>query len=43
MISNWKGYGFVHQSAVNAITMVNVMLINGKKVFIGRFIPQIPE
>nr|CAH0106600.1 unnamed protein product [Daphnia galeata] len=41
---NSKGYGFVHfeteESAVNAITKVNGMLLNGKKVFVGRFIPR---
>lgn len=39
-----KGYGFVHfeteEAAVNAITKVNGMLLNGKKVFVGRFIPR---
>lgn len=41
---NSKGYGFVHfeteEAAVNAITKVNGMLLNGKKVFVGRFIPR---
>ena len=39
-----KGYGFVHfeteEAAVSAITKVNCMLLNGKKVFVGRFIPR---
>jgi len=39
-----KGYGFVHfeteEAAVGAITKVNGMLLNGKKVFVGRFIPR---
>jgi len=38
-----KGYGFVHfeteEAAVNAISKVNGMLLNGKKVFVGRFVP----
>ena len=41
---NSKGYGFVHfeteEAAVSAITKVNGMLLNGKKVFVGRFIPR---
>ncbi|KAL5013439.1 hypothetical protein ScPMuIL_007709 [Solemya velum] len=36
-----KGYGFVHfeteEAARNAIEKVNGMLLNGKKVFVGRF------
>jgi len=36
-----KGYGFVHfeteEAAKNAIEKVNGMLLNGKKVFVGRF------
>ena len=39
-----KGYGFVHfeteEAAVNAISKVNGMLLNGKKVFVGRFVPR---
>lgn len=39
-----KGYGFVHfeteEAAVNAINKVNSMLLNGKKVFVGRFVPR---
>lgn len=39
-----KGYGFVHfeteEAAVNAINKVNGMLLNGKKVFVGRFVPR---
>lgn len=38
---NSKGYGFVHfeteEAARNAIEKVNGMLLNGKKVFVGRF------
>jgi len=41
---NSKGYGFVHfeseEAATNAIIKVNGMLLNGKKVFVGRFIPR---
>lgn len=41
---NSKGYGFVHfesdESALNAIAKVNSMLLNGKKVFVGRFVPR---
>ncbi|XP_054157857.1 polyadenylate-binding protein 4-like isoform X2 [Oppia nitens] len=41
---NSKGYGFVHfeseEAAVNAIQKVNGMLLNGKKVFVGRFVPR---
>lgn len=37
-----KGYGFVHfemeQSATQSIEKVNGMLLNGKKVFVGRFV-----
>jgi polyadenylate-binding protein len=37
-------YGFVHfeteEAAVNAINKVNNMLLNGKKVFVGRFVPR---
>ncbi|XP_013773770.1 polyadenylate-binding protein 4-like [Limulus polyphemus] len=40
---NSKGYGFVHfeteEAANNAIQKVNGMLLNGKKVFVGKFIP----
>merc|ERR1712121_355086 len=39
-----KGYGFVHfeteEAAQNAIMKVNGMLLNGKKVFVGKFIPR---
>lgn len=39
-----KGYGFVHfeteESATQAIAKVNGMLLNGKKVYVGRFIPK---
>ena len=39
-----KGYGFVHfeteEAAVNAIKKVNGMLLNSKKVFVGRFVPR---
>ncbi|XP_059620490.1 polyadenylate-binding protein [Phlebotomus argentipes] len=39
-----KGYGFVHfeteESANTSIDKVNGMLLNGKKVFVGRFIPR---
>ncbi|RWS07780.1 apoptosis-promoting RNA-binding protein TIA-1/TIAR-like protein [Dinothrombium tinctorium] len=41
---NSKGYGFVHfeseEAANNAIAKVNGMLLNGKKVFVGKFIPR---
>ncbi|XP_076042889.1 poly(A) binding protein [Oratosquilla oratoria] len=41
---NSKGYGFVHfeteEAAKNAIHKVNGMLLNGKKVYVGRFIPR---
>lgn len=40
-----KGYGFVHfeteESAKKAIDKVNGMLLNGKKVYVGKFIPRI--
>ncbi|XP_072386852.1 polyadenylate-binding protein 1-A-like [Diabrotica undecimpunctata] len=40
-----KGYGFVHfeneQDAKKAIEKVNGMLLNGKKVFAGKFIPRV--
>jgi len=39
-----KGYGFVHfeteEAALNAIQKVNGMLLNEKKVFVGRFVPR---
>ncbi|KAL1115699.1 hypothetical protein AAG570_005989 [Ranatra chinensis] len=39
-----KGYGFVHfeteESAIKSIDKVNGMLLNGKKVFVGKFIPR---
>lgn len=39
-----KGYGFVHfeteEAARNAIAKVNGMLLNSKKVYVGRFIPR---
>lgn len=39
-----KGYGFVHfeteESANTSIDKVNGMLLNGKKVYVGRFIPR---
>merc|ERR1712106_354482 len=39
-----KGYGFVHfeteEAATNAIQKVNGMLLNEKKVFVGRFVPR---
>merc|ERR1712156_329825 len=39
-----KGYGFVHfeteEAAMNAIRKVNGMLLNDKKVFVGRFVPR---
>lgn len=39
-----KGYGFVHfeteEAARNAISKVNGMLLNSKKVYVGRFIPR---
>jgi polyadenylate-binding protein len=39
-----RGYGFVHyetaESADNAIQKVNNMLLVGKKVFVGRFVPK---
>merc|ERR1712241_1371256 len=45
-MSNWesRGHGFVHfeteEAALNAIQKVNGMLLNGKKVFVGRFVPR---
>uniref|UniRef100_A0A2L2Y0U4 Polyadenylate-binding protein n=1 Tax=Parasteatoda tepidariorum TaxID=114398 RepID=A0A2L2Y0U4_PARTP len=42
--SNSKGYGFVHfeteEAANNAIMKVNGMLLNGRKVFVGKFVPR---
>merc|ERR1711930_26543 len=39
-----KGYGSVHfeteEAALSAINKVNGMLLNGKKVFVGRFVPR---
>lgn len=39
-----KGYGFVHfsteEAANNAIVKVNGMLLNGKKVFVSKFVPK---
>ena len=39
-----KGYGFVHfeteEAATSAIDKVNGMLLNGKKVYVGRFVPR---
>ncbi|KAL1507918.1 hypothetical protein AB1Y20_007523 [Prymnesium parvum] len=39
-----KGYGFVHyetqEAATLAVTRVNGMLLNGKKVFVGYFVPR---
>ncbi|KAH1029922.1 hypothetical protein HUJ05_003069 [Dendroctonus ponderosae] len=39
-----KGYGFVHfeteEAANKSIEKVNGMLLNGKKVYVGRFIPR---
>uniref|UniRef100_A0A1A9WGC7 RRM domain-containing protein n=1 Tax=Glossina brevipalpis TaxID=37001 RepID=A0A1A9WGC7_9MUSC len=39
-----KGFGFVHfeteEVANNAIEKVNGMLLNGKKVYVGKFIPR---
>merc|ERR1739838_260080 len=39
-----KGYGFVHfeteEAAMNAIQKVNGMLLNEKKIFVGRFVPR---
>nr|CAD7443667.1 unnamed protein product [Timema bartmani]CAD7455118.1 unnamed protein product [Timema tahoe] len=38
-----KGYGFVHfeteEAAIKSIEKVNGMLLNGKKVFVGKFVP----
>ncbi|KAK7065526.1 Polyadenylate-binding protein 4 [Halocaridina rubra] len=43
-MGNSKGYGFVHfeteEAARNAIQKVNGMLLNGKKVYVGKFIPR---
>ena len=40
----FQGYGFVHfeteEAALSAIQKVNGMLLNGKKVFVGRFVPR---
>ena len=42
--SSFQGYGFVHfeteEAAMNAIQKVNGMLLNEKKVFVGRFVPR---
>ncbi|XP_035230180.1 LOW QUALITY PROTEIN: polyadenylate-binding protein 4-like [Stegodyphus dumicola] len=42
--STSKGYGFVHfeteEAANNAIMKVNGLLLNGRKVFVGKFIPR---
>ncbi|KAH8355004.1 hypothetical protein KR093_003751 [Drosophila rubida] len=42
--SNSKGYGFVHfeteEAANTSIDKVNGMLLNGKKVYVGKFIPR---
>lgn len=41
---NSRGYGFVHfeteEAANEAITKVNGMLLNDKKVFVGKFVPR---
>ena len=41
---NSKGYGFIHfeteESAQNAIEKVNGMLLDGKKVYVGKFLPR---
>jgi polyadenylate-binding protein len=41
---NSKGYGFIHfeteESAMKAIEKVNGMLLDGKKVFVGKFQPR---
>jgi len=41
---NSKGYGFIHfeteESAQKAIEKVNGMLLDGKKVFVGKFMPR---
>lgn len=43
-MGNSKGYGFVHfeteEAARNAIQKVNGMLLNAKKVYVGKFIPR---
>lgn len=43
-LGNSKGYGFVHfeteEYATKAISKVNGMLLNGKKVYVGKFIPK---
>lgn len=40
-----KGFGFVHfetqEGANKAITKVNGMLLNGKKVYVGKFVPRV--
>lgn len=40
-----KGYGFVHfeslEAANKAIEKVNGMLLNGKKVYVGKFVPKL--
>ncbi|EDV35807.1 uncharacterized protein Dana_GF12652, isoform C [Drosophila ananassae] len=42
--ANSKGYGFVHfeteEAANTSIDKVNGMLLNGKKVYVGKFIPR---
>lgn len=39
-----KGYGFIHfeteEAAMSAIAKVNGMLLDGKKVFVGKFLPR---
>lgn len=43
-VGNSKGYGFVHfeteEAANKSIDKVNGMLLNGKKVYVGKFIPR---